>query len=211
MGLKRELKRYIRGGVFAAKSIFWEKPRGLDFSMRQKTIGIKAEGNHGYALTPKKAFDNMILRLDISASDKFIDIGCGKGGVLYFASKCPFGRVAGIEIEDSLYKIAVRNFQRLNTSNVELIRGNAVTFDKYNEFNVFFIANPFDSDIYQKVVDSILNTLNASRNDSRVYLVCYGATITEYIRGKNLLEHIDNYTDRNGGREVNIWRWKRRD
>ena len=212
MNLKNSLKRYTRGGVFALKSILWEKPRGLDFSMRQKTVGIKTEGNHGYALTPKKAFDNVVQRLDISASDKFIDIGCGKGGVLYFASKYyPFGRVAGVEIEDSLYEIAVRNFRKPNIPSIEIFHDNAVTFDRYNEFNVFYLFNPFEPNIYREVVDSILSTLNDSRNDSRVYLICYGGTVTKYIKDKRAMELIDSYTDKVRDSEVNIWKWEKKE
>ncbi len=209
MNLKKSLKRSIRGGCFLARSIFWEKPRGLDFSLRQKSKGISMKGNHGYALTQKKAFSNIMSRLDINNDDSFIDIGCGKGGVLYYASKYPFRRVAGVEIEDELYEIAVRNFQKLNMPNIEVFHDNAITFDKYSEFNVFFLFNPFDPDIYQQVIDSIFNTLNKTRQDSRVYLICYGATITEYIKDKNEMQLIDTYTDSVRETEVNIWKWEK--
>lgn len=137
MNLKNVLKRWIRGGCFLLKSVLWERPRGFDFSMRQKTSGIKSEGNHGYALTQKKAFDAIMDRIEICKTDRFIDIGCGKGGVLLYASHYPFQRIAGVEIEDSLYEIAVNNFKKLKNQNVELFYDNAITFDKYCEFNVF--------------------------------------------------------------------------
>ena len=75
----------------------------------------------------------------------------------------------------------------------------------------FFIANPFDFDIYEKVVDSIFSTLNGSRNDSRVWLVTYGAAATEYIRDKKVMNFIDSYIDKNGVREVNIWKWEKKE
>lgn len=209
MSLKSTIKRYVRGSVFLIRSFVLEKPRGLDFSLRQKTKGISMEGNHGYALTQKKAFQNIMDRLDINKDDNFIDIGCGKGGVLYYASMYPFKRIAGIEIEDELYEIAVKNFQRLNLTNIEIFHENAITYKKYNEFNVFFLFNPFEPDIYQKVIDNIFNTLNYKRNDSRVYLICYGATITEYIRNKQIMKLIDNYVDSVRGTNVNIWKWER--
>ena len=209
MSLKSTIKRYVRGSVFLIRSFVLEKPRGLDFSLRQKTKGISMEGNHGYALTQKKSFQNIMDRLDINKDDNFIDIGCGKGGVLYYASMYPFKRIAGIEIEDELYEIAVKNFQRLNLTNIEIFHENAITYKNYNEFNVFFLFNPFEPDIYQKVIDNIFNTLNYKRNDSRVYLICYGATITEYIRNKQIMKLIDNYVDSVRGTNVNIWKWER--
>lgn len=130
MDLKSTFKRLARGGYFLVKSLLWEKPRGIDFSMRQKSRGIKTKGNHGYALTQKRAFDNIMNRLSITEDDNFIDIGCGKGGVLQYASNYPFERIAGIEIEDNLYNIAVRNFQRLRMPQIEIFHDNAVTFDR---------------------------------------------------------------------------------
>lgn len=69
--------------------------------------------------------------------------------------------------------------------------------------------NPFDPDIYQKVVDSICITLNPMRRDPYVYLLCYGATINEYLYNKVLFRLIDSYTDDVRGTSVNIWNWER--
>lgn len=72
------IKRIFRGIEFAFQSFFVEKPRGLDFSMRYKFTGD--EGSHGYALTPKKSFRNLMKNIEVLPDDAFIDIGCGKGG-----------------------------------------------------------------------------------------------------------------------------------
>lgn len=203
------LKRYIRGGGNFLRWIFWEKPRGLDFSFRQKSFGIAAKGNHGYALTQEKSFDNIMKQLDINSSDSFIDIGCGKGGCLLYASKYPFKRIAGVEIEESLYKIAKKNFVNLKMPQVELYKADAITFSKYGEFSVFFLFNPFDKDIYEKVIDSVLSTLTSDRKEGRVYIICYGATITDYIKSKGIVEQVSSYTDHVRETGVVIWRWKK--
>ena len=179
--------------------------------MRQKYSQIKAWGNHGYALTQKKAFDNIVKKLDIGPEDSFIDIGSGKGGVLRYALSYPFKRVAGVEIEDSLHEIAVRNFQRLGISKVELYHADATTFDKYNEFNVFFLFNPFDAEIYEKVVEQLFSTLTHERPDKRVYLLCYGKSIDDYIAKRNMMELKDSYIDEVRGTSVKIWYWRKKD
>ena len=74
------IKRYLRYVRYLTRYIFVEMPRGLDFTMRNKTSGISREGSHGYALTPEKAFDQIMNELNIEKSDNFIDIGSGKGG-----------------------------------------------------------------------------------------------------------------------------------
>ncbi len=153
-------------------------------------------------LLKKKAFDNIIKLLDISSDDKFIDIGCGKGATLYYATNYPFSRIAGIEIEQSLFSIAKNNFLKLNISNVELFNENAISFDKYDEFNVFFLFNPFSSDIYKKVFDKV--TMSVA-NKEKVYLICYGDSPTEYIRNDGRWTLLHDYIDKVRETNVHIW------
>lgn len=172
------IKRYIRGAKFLFTSIFIEKPAGLDFSMRQKEKGIDTRGNNGYALTEQKAFANIMKYVKVDKNDNFLDIGCGKGGVLRYAAKYGFGRVAGLEIENSLYEIAVKNFKKLKLPNIELFHDNALTFSKYDEFNVFFFFNPFEPAIYQAVLDKIFESVEwggAAGCSDLLWKVCAGA------------------------------------
>lgn len=186
-----------------------EKPQGLDFSLRQKSRGIVHKGNNGYALTQKKAFEDIMKHLDIGGDDCFIDIGCGKGGCLYYASRYGFKRVAGIEIEDSLYRIAVQNFRKLKMPQIELFHADAVTFDKYNEFNVFYLFNPFAPQIYRLVLDRLLETLkNDAKHDGKKWLICYGASESEYIEKLGFFDLVSAYRDEARGTDVHIWKMK---
>ena len=187
--------------------MFYEKPRGLNFSLRQKEKGIKAAGNHGYALTQKKPFDNIMRGLNITERDSFIDIGCGKGGTLLYASRYPFKRVAGVEIEEGLYNIAKHNFERLHMPEIELYLDDAITFDKYWHFNVFYMFNPFDEDIYRQVIDSVFSTLTPDRKNDHVYIICYGQTITDYIEHKGIVKKVNAYVDHIRETGVVIWKW----
>lgn len=202
--MKNKMKRLIRGLQFLLTSLLIEKPRGIDFSLRQKTRDIKTEGNHGYALTQEKAFSKIMEYINPTSDDCFIDIGCGKGGVLRYAAKYGFKRVAGVEIEDSLYAIAKANFQKLKMPEVELFHDNAITFEKYGEFNVFFLFNPFDPDIYKKVIDRICESISDS-GEKRVLLICYGASIPEYIENTGVFKLTEEYTDSVRGTGVKIW------
>lgn len=202
--MKTILKRIIRGGTFLLNYLFVEKPKGLDFSLRQKNMGISNSWNHGYALTQEKAFDDMLRFIDIEPDDCFIDIGCGKGGCLKYAKKYGFKRIAGIEIERSLYEIAVRNFNILQM-NVELYNCDATRFDKYGEFNFFYFFNPFDEDIYKEVLDNIFKSIE---NKRRVYLLLYGASAYEYVEGSGVFELVSRYTDGVRGTAVNLYRKK---
>lgn len=203
-----KVKRIIRGVSFLLKSYLCEKPRGLDFSMRQKSRNIKFSGNHGYALTQKKAFDEIMKNIEIVAGDAFVDIGCGKGGVLLYASKYNFARVAGIEIEDSLINVAKKNFKILKLDRVELFHDNAVTFERYAEFNVYFMFNPFDADIYMKVINRIVEATKARTDGKKVTLICYGASVYDYIEGLDFFVKKEQYTDDVRCTSVCIWESK---
>lgn len=200
-------KRYVRGVKFILTSLLIEKPAGLDFSMRQKEKGIVTRGNNGYALTEQKAFDHIMKYVKVDKSDNFIDIGCGKGGVLRYAAKYEFGRIAGLEIEDSLYEIAVKNFKKLKMPNIELFHDNALTFSGYDEFNVFFFFNPFESTIYCAVLDKIFESVKR-RGRHQVILICYGKSVPEYIRESNLFSLVINYEDEVRQTSVFIWKLK---
>lgn len=203
--MKKKNKRMIRGITFLFKWLFYEKPRGLDFSLRQKQKGIHYKGNHGYALTQEKAFDDIMGRLDLSDSDDFIDIGCGKGGCLYYAAKYKFHRIAGIEIEKELYRIAKKNFEILKLSNrIEIFHANALTFDHYRDFNVYYLFNPFDTDIYIKVLEAIIKSMDFNSH-KRIYLCCYGVSAKEYIERTGLFILKDQYTDKVRETDVCIW------
>lgn len=202
----KRIKRFLRGVTLLAKSIFIEKPKGIDFSLRQKKHNIHAEGNNGYALTQKKAFDNIMKLIDINENDCFIDIGCGKGATLYYATKYPFKRIAGIEIEPSLYNIAEKNFKTLKLPDIELFNDNALSFDKYSQFNVYFLFNPFSTDIYKQVIDKLAITDNSEFN--KVYLICYGDSPTDYIAQYNRWELLYDYIDNVRVTNVHVWKKK---
>lgn len=209
MDLKKRIKRWIRGGWFLLKSVLWERPRGLDFSLRKPHTQMNTEGNHGYALTPRKSFDNILKQIDINEKDRFIDVGCGKGGCLLYATRYGFARIGGIEIEQDLFETAIRNFERLKITRIEVFNADAVTYEHYDEWNVFFLFNPFSDEIYKLVINNILSTLNENRMDNRAYIICYGGTITDYIRSTNKVRLMKSYMDNIRDSTVNIWMWNK--
>ena len=177
--------RYLRGLKYLFDWLILEKPRGLDFSMRMKSI--EASGNHGYALTSRKAFRNILRDLPVSTEDSFLDVGCGKGGVLRHASELSFGRIDGIELDLRLHQIAKKNIEILRIGHrVGVIHANAVSFDGYARYNFFFLFNPFDPDIYDLVITNIIQSINRVAPMRTTWLLCYGASSDVAIRNSNL-------------------------
>lgn len=162
-----KLRRYVK---FLCQYAV-EKIRGLDFTLPAASEEVKASRDYnGYTKTPEKHMERLLQSLDISYKDsRFLDIGCGKGAVLRVASRLPFQKVAGLELDEDLIRIARRNMQILGLNQVECIHANALEFDRYGEFNVFFLFNPFSDDILSQVLDVMLKTLEENPRD--IYII----------------------------------------
>lgn len=152
------IRRYI---LFFVQYILYEKPRGLDFTMRDTRLYEKS-GHlfHGYSKTNEKHIREIFQRLSFEDA-KLLDVGCGKGVVLKEATGFPFQRIAGIEIQQELVQIAKRNFKILGIEDrIECMQANAMDYDRYEDFNVFFFFNPFSRNVLQRVVDKIAESRN---------------------------------------------------
>ena len=136
--------------------------RRMDFSYIDKSV--KAGGREPYYATPFLSLINLkryIVRdLDDGREHSVIDIGCGKGFMLYFFSHFAFKKVSGIEYDKRLSMIARHNLKRLLRYDcVRIYNGDATRFKKYSEYNVFYLYNPFDKDTLSKVISRIMCTL----------------------------------------------------
>lgn len=92
-------------------------------------------------------------------SHAFYDIGCGKGRALIAADYFGFKAIYGIELDASLSKQAEINWQRYSKqktdTHLKIITGNAAEAD-YPDFPcVFFMFNPFHSEVLSKVLENI--------------------------------------------------------
>ena len=77
--LVNRLRRYL---VFLGEYLFMERPRGLDFTMRDTRLYQQSAGKyHGYSKTDEKHLQEIFRTLDFSRCRKLLDVGCGKGVV----------------------------------------------------------------------------------------------------------------------------------
>jgi 16S rRNA G966 N2-methylase RsmD len=169
--MMRSIKDYIRAFEHLFNYLFLEKPRGLDFSMRDLSE-IKDEQQHGYAMTSDKAVKHLANLVDFK-DKSFLDIGSGKGRVPYQAFKLGAKTAEGVEFSQKLHKIALNNYEILRVSNV--CKSNCVDatqFDRYSQFNIFFLFNPFEDDLYEAVIDRLME--QCMSDDIQRTIICYG-------------------------------------
>lgn len=116
----------------------------------------------------------MLSGIDVKTC-RFLDIGSGKGGAIIYSHQLGCAYSEGIEYEKFLHGIAVKNIKRLKlTSNCTSHNMDARSFKRYAEFNIFFMFNPFDDKIYEKVVNAIKSQILKSNTLRPRYLICYG-------------------------------------
>lgn len=153
---KEKIKRLRRYSIYMVQWL-WERMHGLDFTMRDMSLISKSGGMmHGYAKTDEAHARDILDILNITPKDGILDIGCGKGVFLREAAKYPFGKIAGIEIDERLVTIAQENFRILKLSErVGVCCSDALEFENYGAFNIYYLANPFEKEIMEKVVDKI--------------------------------------------------------
>lgn len=161
-GGKRKLRmeKWSRYLLFLGEYLFLEKPRGLDFTMRDIRLYRKSAGKyHGYSKTDEKHLREIFRSLDFSRCRRLLDVGCGKGVVLKEAARFPFERIAGIELQKKLAETAERNFRILGLADrISCLQADAEEFDGYGDYDVFFFFNPFSEEIFTKVIDRILKS-----------------------------------------------------
>lgn len=173
--LKDIFYRYRRYLLFLIEYYLLEKPRGLDFTMRDLTLMNDTKGIlSGYSKINEKHLQEILSRLTELLGEVeyecFLDVGCGKGVVLKEAVKYPFMKVAGIEIQENLVKTAKKNLKILNIEDkTECILADALKFDDYGSYSVFFFFNPFGREIFAKVIERIV--MQNQGQSKHIYLI----------------------------------------
>ena len=167
----RPIKDYARAVEYFFNYFFLEMPRGLDFSKRDLSE-IRHEQQHGYAMTSEKALRNIAAVVDLQGKS-FLDIGSGKGRVPFSAIKLGAKIADGIEFSKKFHSIALKNYEILRVSNVcRSYCVDAARFDRYAQYDVFFLFNPFEDHLYEAVVDCLMK--QCIPDEKKRFIICYG-------------------------------------
>lgn len=149
-----------------------EKVHGLDFSMVYVgKIQESVDEFHGYSMTDAGDMRRILEAVPVDpAKSAFLDVGCGKGMCMKCAAESGYQKVAGLDLDEHLLDIARRNFFKLKME-AECICANAVEFDRYDEFDVFYFYNPFGENIFRQVIEKIRESQN--RRNREIWAVYY--------------------------------------
>ena len=132
--------------------------KGLDYIGRIESHISSLRGYEG--CYPIKG---LLKKLNITTEDRILDIGCGKGLSLYYSSMFCFERIDGIEYSKKLTQIAKRNARLLKDRRIHVYNCDARNFNHYDQYNYFFINNPFSAEIMEQVVQNIVDSYSVNQ------------------------------------------------
>lgn len=135
-----------------------EKPKGLDFSLSDRSVEKENKDAHYYSCTDPITLAKIkkFIKKEIGfETSKFLDIGCGKGLVLDYFSNCYFLRLDGLDYSRKYCKIAENNLKIKNVRNIKVFCSDAKDFVAYKDYNLFFMYNPFSKTVLRLTLDKI--------------------------------------------------------
>ena len=94
----------------------------------------------------------------------FIDMGSGKGRVLFVAAEYPFRKVIGVEFSNALHDDAVANLKRYKYSgrrcaDIEAVHADARDFEFPDGNLVIYLFNPFGPEVMERMLANLERSL----------------------------------------------------
>lgn len=112
----------------------------------------------------------LFKKLKISRDKVLIDIGCGKGRVLFIAAEFGLNEVRGIEFSPVLCEIAEKNisiYKELTKTKTsfKIINMDAGKYKFLDDGYVYFLYNPFNEFVLMKVLQQISDSLKRKKRN----------------------------------------------
>jgi len=177
LGMKRSFETILS----MAEDTLFDLRLGTDTTTRVTQSQLKviapehqAQANP-YFMTRARALRRAFEHAQIPLNQRFLDIGCGKGKALITASLFGYENVLGIEFAPDLVKAAQANLAKVTphlptNAKAEVICADATNYDYEARDSVFFLFNPFGSDIMRGFCQQLAKSL---KKDPRPIWIIY--------------------------------------
>lgn len=120
-----------------------------------------------------------------------MDIGCGKGKMLFVFSNLPVASVAGLEYVEVLADTARRNIDLLSEKGkikvpIDVIYGDAEIYNCYDKYNIFYLYNPFDEILMERFINILNGSISKHPRTIRIIYCNYFYEKVLFDNGFNL-------------------------
>ena len=115
-----------------------------------------------YEPTPYAALEKLFEAYSISRKDHVVDFGCGKGRLNFYIHYYHHASVSGVEMNEVFYNEAMMNladYAKYRNERVHFYNCLAEEFSIQPDHNHFYFFNPFNVQIFRKVVNRILDSV----------------------------------------------------
>jgi SAM-dependent methyltransferase len=188
--------------VWADRLQRWrERIAGVDFSgvVYPSEAGLDPALAQAHVGSGDKRLRAVLRDLDISAADRIIDIGCGKGSAMNVMLEFPFARVDGIEASESIAAVARANFAKLRIApeRCHVMLADAMQFTSVDDYNYIYFYNPFACEVMAAFMKNVVKSVE--RTPRRLTVVYDNPVCHESILTTGIFRKLDrNYRDRVG-------------
>lgn len=154
---------------------YYEKQLNIKTSGEQKT-GNESSHYHIYEPTPYSALEALSKQYTFSKEDHIIDFGCGKGRFSFYGNYFFDAAVTGIEMNPFFYQQAVENKkeylkkQKRHIHQLAFFHCFAEAYEVQPFHNTFYFFNPFSLQIFIKVIDNILLSIEKTKRNAKLIL-----------------------------------------
>lgn len=172
------------------KEKFYEKLLNI------KTVGTEEGSNKSwhynrYEPTPYSALEKLFANYQLKSSDRIVDFGCGKGRLNFYLNFLFNAFVVGVEIDESFYQDALENrksYLEKTKKSKDKIEFHCCLAEEYeiDQFdNRFYFFNPFSVQVFMKIINKILLSVEISEREIEVVL---------YYPSEDYIYFLNNYT-----------------
>lgn len=157
--------------------------------------------NHGFSAVAPSVFREAMRRWreTLPAAGgrieaySFVDVGAGKGRVLFLASELPFRKIVGVELHPRLAGIAEENIHRWRSvartgSNIRIVQQDVLKFRWPRPPLLVYLYNPFRCSLVAQLAQN-LAALQAS-SASLVDVLYVNPTCTDAITASGSFSHL---------------------
>lgn len=181
----------------------------IDRSLHVRTVGLREWGKEAnkynrYEATPYAALEQLCESYSFDANDKLIDFGSGRGRVAFYLHDRFNIAVTGVEAHDTTFEEALINEEMYRKTRSHLDAPLIFDFalaEQYeidDDFNKFFMFNPFSVHIFKKVMTNIMKSYKRKPRTMELILYYPLNDFIHYLRTKTPFVLVNKIKVNNG-------------
>ena len=162
----------LRDGIGFAEGWWFDWQRGVRTSghVPLGALTLVGAGRSGHDHVPARPTRARQVLRELPISDHsnyvFVDLGSGKGRVMFVAARYPFRRIEGVEFAVDLHEEARQNIARYRhrerrCARIESLNMDAVDYRFPDENLVVHLFNPFGPSVMEKVMANLAASIAA--------------------------------------------------